>query len=500
MVSKGKSIVLNTFSSLGYEIISVVAGFILPRFILVAYGSDVNGLVASITQFLAFISFCEAGVGAVVKANFYRALATGNNNDLSCIVHSSNRFFRSIAILLIIYTGVLTVLLPLRVDDFSWIYTSSLVVIIAIGSFSQYYFGLTNQLLLYADYKAYIPISLTIIAVILNTVLCIIIIEAGGGIHLVKLVSVTIFVIKPVLLFLYVKKHYPINKKVRYTEEPIKQKWNGFAQHIATITQDNASMMILTFMSSLADVSIYAVYILIENGVRQLIFSFNSSMSPVLGELFSKNQTEELKNFFSKFEWSLHSLSIILFSSTAVLIVPFTLLYTKGVKGADYYVPIFAYILTAAVCIRCIQFCYNLIIQAAGQFRETQWSSIIEASLNIGLSLLLVYKFGLIGVAIGMLIALLYRLVFFIVYLKNHILFRAPKFFFKLLLADLTIASCSICTGLLFTNNIDTYFQWIISAIEVTLLSIIISFLVNLIFFKRYTLSFILKFYNKLHK
>ena len=40
-------------------------------------------------------------------------------------------------------------------------------------------------------------------------------------------------------------------------------------------------------------------------------------------------------------------------------------------------------------------------VYAAGHFKETQLSSIIEAVLNIVLSVLLVLKFGLVGVAIG---------------------------------------------------------------------------------------------------
>lgn len=53
----------------------VVSGFILPRFFLVAYGSNINGLVNSISSFLGFIALADLGVSSVVESSFYGPLA-----------------------------------------------------------------------------------------------------------------------------------------------------------------------------------------------------------------------------------------------------------------------------------------------------------------------------------------------------------------------------------------------------------------------------------------
>lgn len=42
-----------------------------------------------------------------------------------------------------------------------------------------------------------------------------------------KLTTSLIYVIRPLYLSYYVKKNYHINKKIKYTGEPIKQKWNS---------------------------------------------------------------------------------------------------------------------------------------------------------------------------------------------------------------------------------------------------------------------------------
>lgn len=52
---------------------------------------------------------------------------------------------------------------------------------------------------------------------------------------------------------------------------------------------------------------------------------------------------------------------------------------------------------------------YNTMVLAAGHYKETQLSAIIEAVLNIGISVIFVFRFGLYGVAIGTLVAMVYR-------------------------------------------------------------------------------------------
>ncbi len=53
---------INTFSSFIMQITTIVCGFILPRLILTKYGSEVNGLLNSISQFLQIIAFLELGL------------------------------------------------------------------------------------------------------------------------------------------------------------------------------------------------------------------------------------------------------------------------------------------------------------------------------------------------------------------------------------------------------------------------------------------------------
>ncbi|MFR1295914.1 MAG: hypothetical protein ACLSBH_11075 [Coprobacillus cateniformis] len=70
---------------------------------LITYGSDVNGLVSSITQMLGFITLLDLGIGAVVQASLYKPLSQKNNKQISLIFSSAQKYFQIIAKILLVY-------------------------------------------------------------------------------------------------------------------------------------------------------------------------------------------------------------------------------------------------------------------------------------------------------------------------------------------------------------------------------------------------------------
>ena len=92
---KTKNITLiNTIFSLLLQIVTIISGFIIPRLILKTFGSDVNGLVSSLNQFLSYISLIEGGLTGVVLASLYKPLEEKNYNKVSGIVKATNKFFK----------------------------------------------------------------------------------------------------------------------------------------------------------------------------------------------------------------------------------------------------------------------------------------------------------------------------------------------------------------------------------------------------------------------
>lgn len=475
---------LNMASSLLYQLITLVCGFILPRFFLSYYGSEVNGLVSSITQFLGFISLAECGVGAVVQSSLYKPLANRDMVSVSRIVISSERFFKRVAYILLAYVAVLMAVYPfITIDSFDYLFTMALILVISGSTFAQYYIGMTCRILLNADQLGFIQYIIHSAALIFNSISCILLMRAGASIQVVKLITSLIFVIQPVLLSIIAKRKYKINRTVKITDEPIKQKWNGLSQHISAVVLGNTDTVVLTLLSTLQNVSVYAVYHLVVNGVKQIVLSMTNGMQAMLGNMLAKNEMKELNRSFDRFEWLLHSLVTLVFSVTSVLIVPFVSVYTAGITDAEYIVPVFAYLITFAQASYCLRLPYNIMVLAAGHFKQTQWSAIIEAVINIVVSVILVFRFGLIGVALGTLAAMVYRTVYLANYLRKNILQRKIHHFIKHLIVDaiavlLLFVVVSAFSDFYTMIKID-YLSWFVLAIKVGLTAVVIQVLVN---------------------
>jgi O-antigen/teichoic acid export membrane protein len=479
-----KKLVYNTLSALTYEIIALICGLILPRAILSHFGSDVNGLVCSVTQFLLLISLLDMGVGSVVQSALYKPLAEHNDVEASKVLTSAQHFFSKIGLIFLIYVTVLIIAYPIAINNFGFVYTASLIGAVAINSFSQYYFGVVNRLLLQASQRSYIVSILKIITCILNTISCILLIKMDMSIQIVKLNTSLIYLLQPIGMAIYVKKHYSVNKHTEYESEPIKQKWNGFSQHLASVVMGNTDTIVLTIFSSLRNVSIYNVYYMVLNNVKVLITSVIGGFESLIGELLARKEYERVDELFSAYETCMHILITFVYCCTAVLILPFVSVYTNGVNDANYIVPLFAYIISYANMCHCYRMPYNTVIKAAGHYKETQSSAWIEISLNITISVVSVIKYGLIGVAVGTMIAMLYRTTYFAWYLSKNILNRKMSIYMKHMAINAFCVIGSIVLGACVPNNIESYTTWFFLAIRIAIIIGAMVLIFNGVFFR----------------
>lgn len=473
---------MNSGLGLMRQVVTLVCGFVLPRYMILYYGSNLNGLAASITHFLSFISLFEMGIGPVVQANLYGPLAKKDLIQISRIVISSERFFRKIAVIFLAYIGILSIVFPQFINtSFDRKFSTSLVFILSISVFAEYFFGAAYQTLLIADQRAYI-LSLTIIfTTILNTAFCISAIKSGMSLHAVKLLSSAIFVLRPLTYSWYVHRHYVLDRTVELTGEPIKQKWNGFAQHIAIVIYGNIDVVALTFFSTLENVSIYSVYYSVTNGVTSLIMMATTGLEAYFGNLIAQGEKKLLDQSFQIVEWIIHFVVTIIFTVAAITITPFISVYTRGIHDANYIFPAFGMLLILAYAAQCLRIPYAQIIKAAGHFKETQMGAYISAGLNVLISFGLIFQWGLIGITLGSIAAMLYHTCYFVWYLHKNILHRSSWYFVKYLFTDTTVMLCSCWVTQGISMGAVSYFAWVIFAVKVGIVTTVFAILANLI-------------------
>ena len=484
--NRGEKAIMSTVTGFLDELVTLVCSLILPRLILKAFGSQYNGLVSSITQFITVIALMKAGIGGVTRVALYKPLAEKNSKEISAIVVQTERFMRKVAMIYVAFVLVVAVAYPLFINrEFEFLFSFTLILIISASTFSQYYFGLTYQMVINADQRRYVILIFNMAKTILNTVISVILIKMGFGIHIVKLGGASVFVIAPIILNIYTKRYYHIDTSVTVKEDLIKQRWDAVGHEVANFVHNNTDVMVLTVFTSLSTVSVYTVYHYVITGIKKILLNFVDSFGSAFGNMYALGETELMHKNLNIFELIVFSLSSIIYSTTFVMLTPFVMIYTSGVTDANYFQPLFGTIIALAGAFNCFRVPYHaIVVTAAGHFKETKKGAYLEAVINIVVSILCVVRYGLIGVAIGTLCATAFRTVQYVTYLSRHILYRKVSLFLKHLFIVLGIFGLTYYLSTLYMGQINTVLAWISYAVLTTLISFVLTVVTDLLFYR----------------
>ena len=170
----------------------------------------------------------------------------------------------------------------------------------------------------------------------------------------------------------------------------------------------------------------------------------SSGISGLIGRLIAKKEIQELNRIVDRYEACNNMLATAFATVCAILILPFVSIYTGGVTDAQYYQPFFAFLMIAGSYAYSIRHPFGCVVSAAGHYKETKNGAIAEVSLNLGLSLLLVKPLGLIGVALGTVVAMSFRTFYTVWYLSKNILYRPMHKFFLRLACNLAVSNLLI--------------------------------------------------------
>lgn len=478
----------NIYSSLLTQFVMMVSGIIVPKLFITYFGSEVYGATASIAQFLGYIVLLEGGIGGVARAVLYKPLAENNIEKLSAIFAEIEHFFRIVGYIFLVYILVLACGFQRisKFDALDWSSTFFLVCAIAISTVAQYFIGISNAVFLQAAQKTYITNMIRIVTTILNVLVIVLLMHMGCNIIVVKLISGLVFVLGPVLQWLYVKKNYCL-VKVERQKDALKDKWVGMGQHLAYFFHSHTDVVVLTLFANLLLVAVYSVYSMIIGAIQSIVSSFATGMEALFGDMYAKKEYNLLNDTFSEYETLISCIAVILFSTTIVLITPFIQLYTNGVTDVDYIQPLFGVFLIIDAILYAMCAPYNAMVIAAGLFRQTRIAVYGQAVINVLLSIVLVNRFGLIGVAIGTVCATIFRFTFYAIYLAKHTVNISLWILIKRLVVNVILSGAVVFIGRMAISKIviSNYLYWALAGVIVTSIAVFVTLMGNYLFFHK---------------
>ena len=107
-----KKLRLNMIFGFITRVAVILTGIIAQRFVLKSFGSEINGLTSSVTQFLTYFALLEAGLADASVQALYKPLASKDKNKVEGILSATSIQYRRIGITSLVLVLLLAAIMP----------------------------------------------------------------------------------------------------------------------------------------------------------------------------------------------------------------------------------------------------------------------------------------------------------------------------------------------------------------------------------------------------
>lgn len=485
-MSRTKIFFYNTTIAAILQIIILIAGLIVPRIILTVYGSEINGLVSSILQFIAYFSLVEAGLSGASIYALYKPLANNDHKAINGVVSATKLFYKQVGYIFMLLVLGLAFIYPLivKTEVLSVSYIRILVLVLGVSGLIEFFTLAKYRALLTADQKTYIISLATIIHIILNTIIIVVMANLNVNVVVLQLASLLSIFIRTFILMTYVKKKYKyINYKEASNTVDLNKRWDVMYFQITNVIHVGAPIAIITLLlKDLKMVSIFTIFNMVIAGLSGIFRIFNRGLSASFGNIIVKKEQKVLQKAYSEFEFMYYSIVTILYSVTLVTIMPFIRIYTAGITDANYDLPIIGFLFVVYGLTTNINSPQGMIVIAAGMYKETKLPNIIQGLIAIIGGIILGIFYGLAGVLLGSILSNIFRDIYLMFFIPRNVTkLPVKESFYRIVRIILCMLIIWIPYNFIEINPIG-YLNWIFIATCVGICSTLVVTLNGLIF------------------
>lgn len=505
-----KNIVLSVLSnSLG-----LLFSFIVRKVFVTELGNEFVGLNSLFTNILGIVSFAELGIGVAITAALYKPLQRNNYAEIQSYLNFYKKFMNIVALVIETAGVVIGFFIPIMIhnqSEFSmlqlWLYFFLYTTTSAASYVLTY-----KRVLLTADQTDYLNSVNNLVFKVLTAICQIAMLIIWHSYILYLLTQIILIVVSNILISKKIEKNYKHifieNKEAKLTKKNIialrKSITGMISAKIGGIILTSTDNIIISIFLGLSILGKYANYTMLIAGISLILNQIFNSLTPTIGNVvFSNTKRDNVKELELYNKILRISYALVLFSSAGFAM--FCSSFVKIWLGNDFILPIN---LTSVIV---INFAINQFRQAGisfmsayGLFWQQRYKSILEAILNISVSIILIkyFGFGIYAVLLGTIVTNLFFNLFweFSIIKRNAVLLVNPLLYFTQYIASVGLLLIFVVGN----ANLSLFYQVNFSFV-VCLFLLMISFLLEItlcliIYFSFYKKEYIyikLKFFDK---
>lgn len=399
-----KNSILNIISNLFVIILQIALVFVV-RFIFVkVLNEQYLGIQGLFTNIISMLSLAELGIGTAISFTLYKPLADKDYNKVSAIVTFLRKIYIVIGLVVLIAGFIITPFLKHIVTGYT-MGNLDIIFIIYFISLAVEYFLTYPETLLNADQKHY-KISFILIGYTLITnMLQIVALLFTKNFLIYILADVLMKLIKFIAINIYVKKYY--SEVNFYSKEKLeKEEKNKFTKNVKSLFLykigdyliNGTDNIIISKIIDISTVGIYSNYLSIITIFKNIINNIISGVTASFGNLIVREKEETQENVFNIMNFITYSFCGFIFCCLIFLFNDFIKIF----YGENYILGM------TEVIIICLNFYIAAMLlplesvkSAAGLYYEDRYVTIIQAIINVIISIILGHKIGLLGVLLG---------------------------------------------------------------------------------------------------
>ena len=485
---RSKNAAINFFSYVFYEVVFFACNIIFPRFIILTYGSDVNGLTSTIYKLLAIVSLIQAGAIGAASYQMFKPVAENDYDTQSAIIYSSRKFYNVVTAIYFCSSCVLGVIYGFYLENeylsFFEIFLSFLTLGLS-GCFPLFFNSICDIYVSSHQKAYYLKISAFANLIVHYGILTVVL--------LLKLHFVFIYV--AILLGSFVNGilNYVIYKKLskgKITNNPTNKKFvipdrkYLMLSTIGTEAISAAPTIIITTLVDLSAASVFSIYSMIFGSMKTILNSIQYSIAPIFGNAVNTADDKKLVNIYDCIELATMLLGTVASACCVFLIVPFVKIYTSGITDATYLNTYLAIFVTSYIVILAFRASFNFVAGVHGLFKDLCNITILLGIIGVVISFLCLLFLDFSFVMLGLIVNEIGCSILILALLKRKVAWYRIK---PLLRRTIVLVVTTLLSAILYSvinPQITSFSIWFLYAIGVALSTVAVLLVYCLLFEK----------------
>lgn len=399
---KKRDLQLNIICLYISQIIGLFLRFIAQQAFISSLGMEYLGLNGLFSDVLMYLSIAELGIGNVMVVALYKYIANKDGNNIRKYIFSFRKIYNIIGTIFVTCGILFLPFIDIYINTVSIPINIHFVYILFLLNSAVPYFFYVDTQFIYINQKQYIMTITKSLFNILQLILQIIVLNTSKNYYSYLLIQLLITIITSLFLKEIAKKLFPILREKGEFSFSLKEmriilKKTGalFVGSISNIVINNSDRLIIINGLGLMTTGLYTNYMFVYNMIVTIIGIFTNAVSSYIGGYSAEQHIEKTEQLFKK---------VLLINSLIGIICSQGFIYGVNCFISDYFgsehvvygalpllIGVYLYLKRLSDVV--FLFKYNMNILEQDYIRP-----IIEALLNLILSLSLVKKYGMEGV------------------------------------------------------------------------------------------------------